>query len=409
MTIPAEILSSSSSFILRVAVASDLHAYSSGDLKKNGEPPSHLEVLSGDVSPATNPILGLQQLIRTQNLKAEILACPGDLGDKGSTEGIQFAWKTIHDIGSWLEVEHVLATTGNHDVDSRHLDKNADPHQTVKDLTPSYPTPDETQNDAYFARDFVIIDAPNYRLVLLNSSAHHGNAPQEKNHGRITPATISAIRKRLIKADEKPLSIFLCHHHPHQHSELGLGTSDVMEDGQLLLDLLSSDIGGRWLVLHGHKHHPKITYAAGGTTSPVVFASGSLCAQLFKELQTTTKNQFHLLTIKSEDILRFGLVGSVESWSWAYGKGWEPSQPSVGLPKRCGFGYKGDLSVLARTIGQHVGNDTMLWQDLLSKMPELDFLLPQDFAILRELLRRHHSIGIQEDEGLPYQIGGRGQ
>jgi 3',5'-cyclic AMP phosphodiesterase CpdA len=406
MTIAAD---TQSSFVLRVAIASDLHAYSSGDLKKNGEAPSHLEVLSDDISPSTNPIIGLQQLIKTYGLSADILACPGDLGDKASPEGIQFAWKTLHEIGSWLKVEHVLATTGNHDVDSHHQDKNVDPNQIVKNLNPPYPTPDEAQNDTYFARDFVMVDDSNYRLVLLNSSAHHGTVSHEKNHGRITPTTIGALRRKLNSAVEKQLSILICHHHPHQQSELKLGSDDVMKDGQLLLDLLSSDVKGRWLVVHGHKHHPKLTYAAGGNNSPVVFASGSLCAQLFKELQTATKNQFHIMTLSSDNLLNYGLVGQIESWYWAYGKGWQPSNETVGLPRRCGFGYRGDLPSLVRTMSQHVGQSTVLWQDLLKELPQLDFLLPQDLEMVRVLLRNKHSIGIQENEGLPYQIGGRGQ
>jgi 3',5'-cyclic AMP phosphodiesterase CpdA len=393
------------SFVLRIAVASDLHAYSASEVT-DGPTPSHLEVLSGDTSAATNPILGLRDLIAAQNLKADLIVCPGDLGDKASPQGIQFAWQKVHEIGEWLGASQVLATTGNHDVDSRHKDNDVDPHQVVKNLTPPYPTPDEEKNNAYFARDFVLIEESHYRLVLLNTSAHHGTTEQEDNHGRITRTTVDSLRGKLATATAKPLSILLCHHHPHQHSELNLGSADVMLDGQLLLDLLSSDAASRWLIIHGHKHHPKITYAAGGASSPVVFAAGSLCAELFKELQTATKNQFHIVTSKSGELNEYGLVGTIESWYWSYGKGWEPSQPGSGLPRQCGFGFRGDLQGLARQILSVIGNNTVVWSVLLGQVPELAFLLPQDFLMLKTLLDKN-GVGIQDQDGLPYQIGRR--
>ena len=395
-----------STFVLQIAITSDLHAYVSTEIREGGTP-SNLEVLSADTSSTTNPILGLRELITSLHLRADILLCPGDLGDKASPQGIQFAWQKVHEIGSWLGVAQVLATTGNHDVDSRFKDHEVDPSETIKNLDPPYPTPLERDNDAYFARDFVVVDGENYRLVLLNSSAHHGTLEQEMNHGRVTATTIGLLRKKLISSTPKPVSILLCHHHPHHHSELQLGSTDVMKDGQLLLDLLGSDAGAPWLVIHGHKHHPKITYAAGGTSSPVVFASGSLCAELFRELQTATKNQFHLLTLRPADIQQYGLVGTIESWYWSYGNGWQPSQIGSGLPRRCGFGFRGDLNRLARNIEKAVGDDIVRWTSLTDKLPELSFLLPQDFQILKGLLDRKHNIGIQDEDGLAVAPGSR--
>jgi len=61
----------------------------------------------------------------------------------------------------------------------------------------------------------------------------------------------------------KPVNILMCHHHPHQHAELGLGADDVMVDwGKPPHDAWVGRI--RPLVCaHGHKHHPKITFCTG--------------------------------------------------------------------------------------------------------------------------------------------------
>jgi predicted MPP superfamily phosphohydrolase len=391
-------------FELRIAIASDLHAYSSAALQGT-TPPSLMEVLSSDTSPTTNPILGLKQLINDAKIRASMLVCPGDLGDKASNEGIVFAWEKLHEIGALLGASEVYATTGNHDVDSRHKDSNVDQNHTIKNLNPPYPTPDENQNNAYFARDFALVDGKNHRTILLNSSAHHGSAPEEQNHGRITPAALEGLRKRLSQLSPQVLSILICHHHPHQHSELKLGATDVMHDGQQLLDLLGTDGAAPWLIIHGHKHHPKITYAAGGTSSPVVFASGSLTAFLFPELGTATKNQFHVISIKSSDIFRFGLVGRISSWYWSHGAGWLPSNKSTGLPRETGFGFRGNLRLLAQQIADKIGDSKLLWQQLVQDLPELSFLLPQDFEFLREILRVRHNFGVQELDGLPYEVG----
>jgi hypothetical protein len=69
--------------------------------------------------------------------------------------------------------------------------------------------------------------------------------------------------------------------------------------GQFLLDLLAYDSNGDWVVLHGHKHCPKISYAAGGVTSPIVFSCGSIGAKLYPELNGNVRNQWYLLEFSS--------------------------------------------------------------------------------------------------------------
>jgi hypothetical protein len=388
---------------LKIAVASDLHAFDKvGD---GAVSPSHLRITAPENEPGKHPIVGLLKLIEEQGLVADLLVSPGDLGDKANPSGILYAWRAIHQIGAKLGAELVTASSGNHDLDSRYL-TSEDAKGFLLSMTPPYPLPDEVSNNKYWARNFVIKDESNYRLVILNSSAYHGGQPGEINHGRVAESTLSVLQDDLSKLEPKLINVFLCHHHPQQHMELNLGDYDVMKNGQLLLDLLGSGEFGRWLIIHGHKHHPKIAYAQGGATSPVVFSAGSLCANLYLELQTLARNQFYIVTLPYADLNRLGLVGRIEAWDWASGAGWAPAAgSSSGLPASCYFGYRTDPRLLANKVSDLVVHNKVDWSAVREALPEITYLLPQDLFVLKKELKSLHGLEVIEVDGQPKQVG----
>lgn len=389
-----------------VAVTSDLHAYSSRTAgKKPSSRPSHYDVENEEQQPENNPTVGLLELVKGK-LSADVLLCAGDLGHQASPIGIRHAWSFLEDLRKELNASFTLGTAGNHDLDSRFLHGNADPLQTLKNLSPSFPLSDSTRADQFFARDFTWLCAPPALFVTLNSSAHHGQKSNEENHGRVTKDALSLLRTRLQGDCGASLKILLCHHHPLQHSELNLGSQDIMEGGQQLLDLLAEDLSGNWLVVHGHKHHPKVSYAAGGNNSPVVFAAGSLCSSLFLELQTSARNQFHLITFHLPTVKRLGLVGRVQSWYWHYGQGWSAAKPSTGLPHECGFGFRGRLADMAARLASLASSKLTPWSAIVSQIEEIQYLIPLDFEVLRQILQTQYNVQIVNDEnGQPAEIG----
>lgn len=386
--------------IVKIAIASDLHAYAVDPNK-----PSHLNVRDSASFPGQHPITGLLKLISDNDITADALLCPGDMGDKACPEGVTYAWTALHQVKEALGADVLAATAGNHDIDSRYQGDDHDPEHILKGLSPQFPLGDERLNDRYWARAYVIDDLPAFRLTLLNSSAYHGNTPTEKNHGRIDRKTLGDLEKDLRSRSPRTINVLLCHHHPHAHSELDLGADDVMKQGQLLLDFLGSGTAGRWLVIHGHKHHPKISYAAGGSSSPVVFAAGSLCANLFITLQNRVRNQFYLITLSTAEVSKAGMVGRVQSWDWANGLGWSRAGESSGLPAIFGFGCREDSMVLAGKVGAFVKKGVKPWLTVLKKFPELEFLLPQDWKMLKSLLAKHYGMEVLEVDGIPKQIG----
>lgn len=204
---------------LTIAVASDLHACPATQEASI----SHLRVGAVDDSPQTNPLLGLKELISNQQLSADMLLLPGDLADKAEPSALRYSWTHLQEVASLLAASYIFATAGNHDVDSRYKYNHFDAKGVLQTLSPRFPLPDEADCDRYWSRHFAIIENSFWRLVVLNSSAFHGGQVSEYEHGRVSPHTLEALRKALAGADRPELNILLCHHHPHQHAELGLG------------------------------------------------------------------------------------------------------------------------------------------------------------------------------------------
>jgi predicted phosphodiesterase len=389
---------------LRIAVASDLHAIS-GSVVSSGR--SHLRADESEDQPGKQPVGGLLKLIRDENLTAQLLICPGDLGDKADPEGIRYAWKALHRVGDALGCKVVLGTTGNHDVDSRYVHNKVDPIEVLKDLSPPYPFPDEASNALYWMRQFCVSEAENYRVIVLNSSAYHGGPDGEQERGRVTPSTLTKIKAYLETSASKPLNLLICHHHPQQHSELLLGEYDWMREGQQLLDLLGSGRYGSWIVVHGHKHHPKITYASGGSSSPIVFSAGSLSAALYQELGTAARNQFYILSFDIENPHDSGRLGRGQAWDWATSRGWVQASTGSGLPASFGFGCRQDPFSLSEAMAASMeGKEAMPWMTMAEALPQLRFVLPVDLTALNLVLEQRHSIRIFFDKtDAPFQLG----
>ena len=110
--------------------------------------------------------------------------------------------------------------------------------------------------------------------MIINSVATH-LTKEAAEHGSISHQQLALLETALSQKEALPFQIAVCHHHPILHEDIGLGTLDVMENGSLLTDLLASH--GFHLLIHGHKHHPKLSYAPGAVPLPVL-ASGSFAA-----------------------------------------------------------------------------------------------------------------------------------
>lgn len=394
---------------VRIAVLSDLHAFTS---EAGKSPPSFYDVAKIPANPLLHPISALKELIKTEHLTADMVLCGGDMSDKAGPSGVIQAWKDLHDVATLLKAQFVTGTCGNHDLDSRFQGSSHDAKGVLMNLNPPFPVADDSKRNQFWAKNYLIEEGQDYRVVVLNSCAFHGSGKDQQReieHGRISPNTIEWLKQDLQSQSPKPVNILLCHHHPKLHPEIDYEDYEVMIGGEQLLHLLGNAAFGSWIVIHGHKHHPKIDYAAGGGNAPLVFSAGSLAAHLYPQLTTLgIRNQFYIIDIHLEQITKFGLAGTVLAWDWYGGTGWRASNGAHsehGIPRSSGFGARPVTAPLANEVSIAVAGRVTSWSDLVNVIPALPYLLPRDVYELCRELRSTHNLRVIFDQGAPVQIG----
>jgi hypothetical protein len=392
---------------------SDLHAYE-GDVSPA---PSWLKTDIASDNPLLHPIAGLEQLIgEDQSLsQTDVLLCPGDLGDKAQSAGVRHGWDMLQRVRSTLGSPVLVATAGNHDVTSRPVGPSpeVDPTETLRDLAPLYPCDVRAVQQAFFSDHYAIVERPDWRVVTLNTSAHHAMGEREYDHGRVTSGTRNRLMRDLRQEGHRPINTLLCHHHPIEYTAIDEPDRSTIIGGALLMAELTAADLGPWVIVHGHKHVPHLSYAPGGGTSPVVFSAGSLTAAFHLGQQAITRNQFYWLEFDFEAArnLHHSITCRFRSWYWVPNRGWIPTDPGSGLPAEGGFGVRGDPRRLAETVRAAIsgtGSPSVDWGGLVDLCPEVEFLIPADLdAVATELERlgwspRRDSCGRYEEVAGPW-------
>ena len=383
----------------KIAVLSDLHAAPKSVKHKAGEVKLYSD--EPNAVPAEHPLAALKVLIDAEKLQADVIACPGDMTNKANAQSLGFVWSSLHDLREAMGAAGVVATVGNHDVDSRKHDSDAFPRESLMRLNPRFPTGESNTSDQYWAHGFCFQEFGDARFLVLNTCWLH-EARDELDRGVVTSYTLDRLKERLSTLPKRPLNFVVCHHHPHAHTDLGLGFDDVIRNGQRLLDLLAED--AHWMVIHGHKHHPKIEYAQGQYRQAVVLACGSFSGRLEGQNALVSKNYFHLIEIKDSTSR---IAGTIRSWNWVPGIGWKQyADAELAFPSRVGFGTSVGVNVLAQLVAQHTKTVVAKWADLVHAQPELEFLMPKQLKGLIAALKNQHNIEtLYDDFGSPAQLG----
>jgi hypothetical protein len=172
-----------------------------------------------------------------------------------------------------------------------------------------------------------------------------------------------------------------------------------MANGQLLLDLLARDAHGDWIIIHGHKHCPKISYAAGGVASPVVLSCGSIGAKLYPELNGSARNQWYLLEFPLHLFETYGLVGTFRAWDWIPQLGCQEARADSGLPHEGGFGNRSSIPIIASAVRAIFDKpERKRWAEITAQRPDLQFVLPRDIRLMAKHLETRHNIWTQFSE-----------
>ena len=394
---------------IKIAVVSDLHVFNGSS--EDSKSPSTIGTADAQDAPERHPLRGLTYIIERDKLSVDLLICPGGLSDKADPAALKFAWQKLNELKDQLGAKHLLATAGNHDFDSRNQHNDHDPKGNLQSLIPMFPGANEALCDRFWSRNFAVVEFEDVRILLLNSSAFHGygTGPNpEFHHGRISSRTITALRIAL-QGGEKRINILVCHHHPIAHNPVDEADYSEMVGGDRLIDLLDSGEYGSWLLIHGHKHYPRLAYATGGASSPIIFSAGSLSAMLYQKIASRTRNQFYIIEIPIGDLdaLDLDLAGTLTAWDWINMSGWQPASINSGLPHQVGFGWREAPRTIATTIAKHLEDKTevVTGEELLVAIPKLRFLRPEELKDVVRRLRLSNGIAAQLRDGVICEVG----
>lgn len=359
-----------------MAVVSDCHA-KAGPVSGTSDA---TWVITDRDSPTENPLEGLADFIRDESLTADVLLCPGDLCDKSDWAALPYAWDKLHEIAEALEADTIIATAGNHDIDSRGINGAPNVEDGLTELRPTFPVPLADVRPFWEERICVVRD-DHWQVIVLNSTVMRLLTTGEKDHGLISDPTLARL-KQVLCDSARPVNVLLCHHHPMPSTHLSPDDRSQMEGGDRLVKLLD-EMSDKWFVVHGHKHEPNLDQLGGSANAAIRLASGSIGANLWPRLAAHVRNQFHVVEFPLDQLgaAYVKLGGRVYSYTWQPSNGWRAAVKDEGLPARAGFGHWQDGESIARQTfdwARSEGLEVLDRDALLDHSPQLDFMLPSD-------------------------------
>lgn len=380
---------------MRIAILSDLHAFCSDSRKDSSgrkpPAPSLIDISSPSRTKNTDPLVGFCGLFENGEIDfPDLFIVAGDLGDKADTLAMRTVWNELAQLAKKRSDVLLLATCGNHDLDTRHQQNSFDPRGFLRTLTANFPYPAENKYGInqleYWVNNFSILEEDDYRILNINSCAFHGfgsDAEPELEHGRISEITLGEIEVRLRESfDKAPQKHNIClfHHHITPVSSDTFEDKSVMKGAERLTNMLSRASLGEWFIIHGHRHRSNL-FHAGGNSGPIVLSCASFSATRTGDEHNPTPNQFYILHFDEPQSGKVARVsGRIKAWNWAPSIGWQ-STTSIpgGLPVRTGFGYRGYIPDLAEKITEAVNDKRrMEWSGLVGAFPEIARLIPND-------------------------------
>lgn len=374
---------------LVIAIISDLHCRSkSSDLNSAGTTRLYSDIARKPIN--HHPVSALIELIEENNIIADYVLCPGDITDKADNQGMMSGWSFLLDIQRAFKSKKLLTTLGNHDVKSRDFKPDdirlKDPEITtpfdfVKNVDRNYPFDENNINKSYWADHFAIVEDEDSAFFIFNSVYSHINSVTA-NKCVITQAILSEMENRLKKISSKKYKIAMCHHHPIKHANKTYLDDDVMDKGDLFIDLLNNY--GFDILIHGHKHDPRLTVINSFT----VLASGSFSA-LANLADVGADNVFHI--IKFSDSSKKGII---ESYVYKPQKGWLLN-PGSYFPSKTGFGLNIDITDLISksvTWFNKTKKPFVYYSDFINQFPDFQYLNPKQQEKTQLIMQQEHNL-----------------
>lgn len=380
-----------------LAIISDLHCTSSDvDKKKTYLHTSRLR------EPYQNhPVQAFHNLIKDKQLRADFVICPGDVADKVSLTGFNFGWTLLKELRAGLDATSIIASVGNHDVDSRRNLGFSTHNHVAKLIDGEYPNPISTANDQFWSKHFCVFKCENLLILNFNSAFSH-ETKEDAAFSRIEDSIIRQMRDKLrdFEDDSSLFRIAICHHHPHLYANIDAeyGDDDVIKRGDTFTKLLSEF--GFHILVHGHKHVPRLDNL---NDLPI------LCAGSFSSKENITdfkiNNMAHILTLKNltPDEPYLTIAGELETYEFSEGVGWfANNDPSSFFPKETGFGYDVAPAQLAKEISdwnKAQQKSSVKYSELVRVHPSVRWQPPNRRIQTKKILSRVYQLALAPIEG----------
>ncbi|WP_413708572.1 metallophosphoesterase family protein [Rhizobium sp. Rhizsp82] len=394
----------------RFLLVSDLHA--TDEDPSSSSAPSYVSSYSASASARLDPISELEAVIRDEKLYPDYILCPGDITNRSNPRAFTYAWDRLNRLALSCGAK-LIATVGNHDLDSRYKENKFDPRGYVMSIKPQIPVIERERFLEFWAENFTVISEPDCNIVVVNTAAYHGGGKEvaaEIEHGRISELTLLAIAEAIRAAPKADTNVLLCHHHPIKGDQGDVEFVGQTRGGEKLIELLEK-ARSSWILIHGHKHVPDIFYGHGGANAPIIVGCASFSAQVNADSQNKNPNQFHFLVTDPVGARAEGLTtaGSLLSWTWQPGVGWsKPYRGVIGLPHFAGFGFRGSVRVLVDRVNDLLvanGTSYETWPNAVAAIAGLERLIPTDFDAFEAELAESGLNILNNRDGSPAQIG----
>jgi len=370
---------------LRIAILSDLHCHPEKPNFKDNNTYLFSAKLRSPIN--EHPVEDLLDLINKKGMTVDLVLSPGDITDHCDKQGLFSGWSYVTEIARALEAKRTIATIGNHDVDSRFTYSNYS-FDVIKKVKQGFPI-DKKFIGSFWDKGYTFIEDEDFQILVLNSTHYHTHATTDNKiespalKGKVDSSQLEEIEQYLqINNFPDKIKIFLCHHHPIQHSRHQLGEHDFIENGEQLLNIL-----GQYkfdIAIHGHKHDPLLRYENTNSGHQIpILSSGSFSATN-QVLWCGIWNYFHVIEISKED--DFPATGKIETFTFKPKSGWKNDTEDGFLPFT-GFGFLGDLNSIQSKIQEKLLNRGVVnWSEILEIAPEILNLTPDKMAALENML-----------------------
>ncbi len=382
-----------SSNSITIAVASDLHCHAQS---KEGQE-SFLIAGARRLPAQRHPTEALLRLRKEHKLTANLVICPGDLANRVCEAGMSQAFADLQALKKEFEAEELLCCLGNHDVASRGGEAGSDPFKLARELAPGFPVSDNDSKEKLESSGFCLSHHANDVSILLVNSVIDHRDKESAFRGTFDDSRLSALDAYLASksCELGNIRFAVMHHHPILHSFANYESSDVLQNGDAILDVLVKH--GFLLTIHGHRHEPRLTNHSVKSGNATIFAAGSFSAILHK-LGSVTRNMFHLIDIEGD---KYALRGRIRTWEFNFGIGWSPTSFKSG-----GFSPCQEFNTHARPLSaaniveafSSFEKPVVTRNILLQKLPDLTYLLPNTLRSISQDLELNHGLKITFDE-----------